>query len=131
MGLFSVLTRHLIGESCVPIKTPADLFHLLQPQSNSRTGFWKSVVSTATEFFLAQKNEEKVFNLIKDSECEEAHFRSSQSSQNYRGERSPTNSKVKEEFAGIATEVVLEFFEKLKSARGLDRGEVLHQIPIF
>lgn len=132
MGLFSVLTHHLIGKSCVPITTPADLFHLLKQQSKSRVTFWKSVVSTATEFLRAQENDEKLSNLIIGSESREAHMReSSQSSQAYTLERPLPNSKVKAEFARISARIVRDFFEKLKSTRGLDRGEVIHQISSF
>jgi hypothetical protein len=123
-GIFKVLHKHLVGDGCVQLRTAHDLSEILKPQSNSRAKFWQSVVSYANEFLLANDNASLVTELISAAIGKEAHLRSSQSSQDYTGRRSPSNSDVKEVLGGMASEMVLKFFEALVESQGLHRGEV-------
>src|SRR2546430_2472675 len=107
MGLFRVLTQHLTGQALPIIEDPQRLSNLLKPESNSRSKFWKSVITSATKFLLDPRNDSKVSKYIVLAEARETHLRSSQSSQDDPFQRPRPNSTIKAVLGGIAGEVVL------------------------
>jgi hypothetical protein len=125
MGLFRVLTQHLVGKSLPKIEGPQGLSDLLKPQNNSRSTFWESVITSATEFLLDPSNDSEVSNCIMRSEAEEMHLRSSHWSQDHRHARPRCNSDIKTILAEIAQQVVFDFFQTMRNCQGFDRGEVL------
>jgi hypothetical protein len=124
MGLFRVLTQHLLGKSLPKIEGPQGLSDLLKPQNNSRSTFWESVITSATKFLLDPSNDSKVSNCIMLSEAKETHLRSSHWSQDCDARPRP-NSDIQIILARIAQQVVFDFFETMRNCQSFDNGEVL------